>query len=1445
VLFTLIQNFFFTKKFQRSKCVILAHIATSALPQRSGWKSRATTGIFDAISTLKRLNFIHMLIKFANFVRCKGLLLLCSLAAFAVSAADSPKENEPSAIQIAELNREKPIDFEREVLPLFKQNCLACHNASDAKGDLVLETPERILKGGETGPAVMPGKSLESLLLKVASHQMKPFMPPRNNKSGAVALKPDELGLIKLWIDQGATGVVSTALGPVHWQPLPAGLHSVNAVAVTRDGQFAACGRGNQIFIYRVPTGQLITRLTDPELIKSGYVSKPGVADRDIIQSLAFNPEGTVLASGAYRSLKLWQRQPSPTLMELSYAAAGAVEALAVSGDGKVIATGGADSSVKTWEAASGKLLHEFRGQTAPITSLAFSSDNQRLASASTDKTIRTWSVSNAEILNRFQTPGEVRSVIWAGEKLISGGGDNAIRVWQISASKNNIAELPQVIGAVAVTSDRKRIAVATDDNIQVIDAATGKTLKKVPDAKNATLLTFLNESNLLAGLKEKKLCLWDIEKSQMILETNLTNNIMAIARHPSAQQVAIALEGAALAIYSFSDNAFKQEKSFSIITNGFKRMAFNADASLLLGTADGKVTAVKVADGQAAFSITHEGGLRTFVIAPDSKTFATGGEKGDVRVWNLSDGSAVGNAITGFGSPVQVLSFSPDGKKLLAGTASGQLEVVDLALRSFEQSFSDFNGAVRFGEFLNDKQMFTVAAVNSLRLWDVATISSIAGHAHAVTSLALVPGGKQLLSGSKDGSVRLWDLEKNEQVRQMDQGGEVTAVAVRPDGKRIASAGTNNVVKLWNAEDGKLITEIKGDRQAQEFAQEMEGGFNFAKSETGHYKGALESAEKAEKAEAEALKKANEAKEKAEKAFAEKVEAHKKAEEAKATADKALADLKTAIQKGKDSKASLDESNQDLAAAAKALAEKAAQVQTEFAGASKAKESAYASLTEAAFQAKLASLAALEAKSKSEKETGNKELADARAQAEKAAAEKESALNEFIEKAGVTKSALDKIAALKAETDKALADAQSKAKSAVDVFSANEKLLADADKNQKEADEKIKNADKQLTEADKAMKQAEGVKNGAIQSVESTAAALKKAGEAILTAKANLKQAEESQAQAERTFETAKKSAAEMEKPIRALAFSPDNQLLLYAGEDGAVRSASAENGKSLDKFTGHTARTLALAFLPNGTFGSASADQTVRIWNPEVRWELSRAIGRGEESAPLVDRVMALDFSPDGKWLASGGGFPSRSGEMKIWNVADGSLVREFKDPHSDTVVALDFSPDQKFLASGGADKFLRVFDLETGKQIKAFEGHTHHVQGVSWERHGRTLASAGADKVVKVWDLASGEQRKTIEGQAKELTSIHFIGGSSEALVSAGDNRVRIIRDDGGEVRVFSGMNEFVSGADVTPDGKIVVAGSLDGVLRIWNGKNGETLYTFEPPKDEQPQQIAGKQ
>src|SRR5688572_16235638 len=135
-------------------------------------------------------------------------------------AALVPDTAPAEPIQIAAATRDSQVDFEKEILPIFRRNCLACHSATEAQSDLILESPQTILKGGAEGPSVVPGKGSESRLLLLASKQKEPHMPPEDNDVKAKPLTPQELGLIKLWIDQGAKGQLSAASAEIAWQPL-------------------------------------------------------------------------------------------------------------------------------------------------------------------------------------------------------------------------------------------------------------------------------------------------------------------------------------------------------------------------------------------------------------------------------------------------------------------------------------------------------------------------------------------------------------------------------------------------------------------------------------------------------------------------------------------------------------------------------------------------------------------------------------------------------------------------------------------------------------------------------------------------------------------------------------------------------------------------------------------------------------------------------------------------------------------------------------------------------------------------------------------------------------------------------------------------------------------------------------------------------------------------
>ncbi|MCH8830289.1 MAG: hypothetical protein IID45_11995, partial [Planctomycetes bacterium] len=143
-------------------------------------------------------------------------------------------------------------------------------------------------------------------------------------------------------------------------------------------------------------------------------------------------------------------------------------------------------------------------------------------------------------------------------------------------------------------------------------------------------------------------------------------------------------------------------------------------------------------------------------------------------------------------------------------------------------------------------------------------------GHSKPVTSVALIlPAGTQVVSGSEDGSVRIWTLSNGRLSRSMNHCGPVTGVAVRPDGQFIASAGANSVAKLWQASNGKQIAEMKGNPKSRRSVARLMERQAVAKQKASSANSVVKAAEKNVKDRTAAAKKAKDAKTAADKALA------------------------------------------------------------------------------------------------------------------------------------------------------------------------------------------------------------------------------------------------------------------------------------------------------------------------------------------------------------------------------------------------------------------------------------------------------------------------------------------------------------------------------------------------------------------------------------------------
>ena len=787
-----------------------------------------------------------------------------------------------------------------------------------------------------------------------------------------------------------------------------------------------------------------------------------------------------------------------------------------------------------------------------------------------------------------------------------------------------------------------------------------------------------------------------------------------------------------------------------------------------------------------------HRDQINALASSPDGRLLASGAYR-EVKLWRRTP-DAVKLQLTDAGT---IVTVSPDGKWIAAGREDGSVKLWSLPDGKPGLTISAAKGAIRSVKFSPDSAKLACASADkSLTLWNVADAKSIAAVETPAEVNAVTWLGDKIASGGADGIIRVWDSALANPKEMPGHTGAVTALDSLP--AQLISGGADGTVRLWDLATGKNTVQmahgapvtavgIRADGKRLASAGES----NLAKlwDEAGKPVAEMRGDRYAQEA-AQALERAQQ--------VATGTVAFRKA--AQDAADK---QLKTAQERSKKAMDAVPPKKQEVEAKQKALA----QTKEAKANAEKALATADADLKKAA------------------------ETADA---AEKSVAQAKAAAEELKAKSPSDQPAIETANAELAAKTKDFA----KAKTDRDQRTAQRKQAAD----------KIEPLAKPITDAEEALKKTETAVSVAESEIKLGKEEEQKTAAALAEAKVAVEAAEKAKKKSDDDWQAARTAATATEKPIRTLAFSPNGQTLATGGDDMLIHTWSTESGAAIEVFKGAKSPVTSLVFAPGGQLISATQDRAIAGRDIAPAWKLDRTIGSSDGKSPFADRVESLAFSPDGRFLAIGGGEPSRGGEIKIWDTrSEGSsaqsapnssvqsapkFARDLPNIHSDAVLALDFSPDGKFLASGAADKIARATDLGTGKVVKSFEGHTHHVLGLSWSLDGRTLATSGADNVVKIWDFTTGDRKKSIEGYDKEVTSVHFAGATDQLVTSSGDNKVRIVSEDGKETRVLPEVVEFMQSAATTADGKLIIAGGQDSVLRVWKAADGTAVLKFSP-------------
>jgi WD40 repeat protein/Flp pilus assembly protein TadD len=358
----------------------------------------------------------------------------------------------------------------------------------------------------------------------------------------------------------------------------------------------------------------------------------------------------------------------------------------------------------------------------------------------------------------------------------------------------------------------------------------------------------------------------------------------------------------------------------------------------------------------------------------------------------------------------------------------------------------------------------------------------------------------------------------------------------------------------------------------------------------------------------------------------------------------------------------------------------------------------------------------------------------------------------------------------------------------------------------------------------------------------------------------------------------------------ILSIAFRPDGARLAAGSLSGLVTLWDIPTGKRIRTLMAGDAPAFDLAFSPDG-HRLATAAGTVKLWDIEtgsVQQELRELKGG-------PGRIKAVAFSPDGRLVASARIGDTAAGHaINLWEAGSGKRLQTIPSPSGKLVYDLAFHPDGRRLTAAHSYEGVVTWDIETGREVGRFAGHTGEVYRVAYSDDGRILASAGDDGQIWIWDTATNQKRRVLEGHVSTFggpalgpagtplaarggvptfgglalgpagTSLAAAGGAptvflwdlnaraadatleghegevvfaayspdGRVLASCGkDNVVRLWDVATRQLRrALCGHRDMVWGVAFRPDGRWLASASGDGTVKIWDTSDGQVLRTF---------------
>lgn len=567
----------------------------------------------------------------------------------------------------------------------------------------------------------------------------------------------------------------------------------VESVAFSPDGQLLASGSYDQtVCLWNMATGGLQT-------ILEGHAHP--------VRSVAFSPNGRLLVSASEDQLVCLWNTATGTLQQIIEGDLGSVRSVAFSPDSRLLATGSSDKKVRLWNMAMNVLQQTLQGHLDSVQSIAFSPDGQLLASGSYDQTVRLWETATGALQQTLEGHTSwVESVAFSPDSrlLASCSCDQTIRVWDTVtwALQHTLEGHTGSVQSVDFSPDGRLLASSSDDEtVRLWDTATGALqLTLEGHTRSVRSVAFSPDSWLLvSGSYDQTVRLWDTATGvlQQTSEGHI-GSVQTVAFSPNARLLASGSDDQRVCLWDTATGEL--QNILEGHTRSVRSVVFSPNGRLLASASENGIVCLwDTATGIMQQTLEgHTRSIRSMAFSPDSRLLATGSSDEIVRFWNMATGT-LQQTLQGHEGWVESVAFSPDGQLLISGSYDQTVRLWDTATGGLQQTLRGHVGWVQSVVFSpNGRLLASCSYDQTVCLWDTATGGLqhiLEGHTRSVRSVAFSPDGQLLASSSNDQCVCLWDTATGELQRTLKLIGIVTELEYSQDGSYlITNLGTLDV---------------------------------------------------------------------------------------------------------------------------------------------------------------------------------------------------------------------------------------------------------------------------------------------------------------------------------------------------------------------------------------------------------------------------------------------------------------------------------------------------------------------------------------------------------------------------------------------------------------------------------------------------------------------------